>query len=375
MFLYSKNIIKFINNIKTTLKGVLSREIVLKVSGDRFYDRQKGYSYPIKVVIFNNRAMLGYFDPHFYELGFHERLMHANTELLENIIRHELAHYITFINHGDTAKPHGEEFRIFCQRMGWGEGVYKATTCLDDGVFTPLAEENNVLRKVQKLMALATSNNTHESEQAMIKSQQLLLKHNMEFNNIEVEEGEKIFLQRIMKQTKIDAKMRSIAQILETFFVNTVYNRVGGFTYLEIVGSATNIEIAEYVATTLQHQLEGLWDQVKKQQPGLKGTIAKNSFFMGVAKGYCNKINFLKKQCDSNTSNALILIEKKLKEANDMVYPRLGKSHSHAHYCSQSSSLGEQAGRRLNINPAVNNPSVSSETYLTFQPAILKGQA
>jgi hypothetical protein len=365
MLLYSKNIIKFINNIKAILKDVLSREICLKVFGDRFYDRRETHSYPIKIVIFNNQTKLGYFDPHFYELGFHECLMHSNKELLQNIIRHELAHYVTFINYGDTAKPHGDEFREFCRRMKWSEEVHKATLCLDEGTSIP-EEENHVLRKVQKLMALATSSNKHEAEQAMIKSQQLLLKHNIDFNNIE-DDDEKIFLKRIMKQTKKNAKMRSIALILETFFVNTIYNRIEGFTYLEVVGNATNVEIADYVASTLQHKLDILWNQAKKQQSSLKGAIAKSSFFLGVAKGYCDKINFLKTQYDSNTSNALILIEKKLKDANAMVYQRLTKSHSHAYHCSKSSWLGEQAGKELSINPAVNNDSKNSETYLSFK--------
>lgn len=346
---------------------MLSREIGLKIYGDRFYDRREEYSYPIKAVIFNNQALLGYFDPHFYELGFHECLMSSSREVLQNIIRHELAHYITFINYGDTVTPHGDEFRAFCKRMGWNEEVYKATTCHDDDICLTVAQENSILRKVKKLMALATSSNKHEAEQAMIKSQQLLLKHNIDVSNVEDDEEEKIFLKRIMKQTKKSAKMRSIAQILGTFFVNTVYNRSEGFTYLEVVGSATNVEIAEYVAKTLERELDTLWDQAKEQQPDLKGAIAKNSFFIGVARGYCNKIHFLKRQYDTNTSNALILIEKKLKYATAMAYPQLSKSSSHASYCSKSSQLGEQAGRELNINPAVNNYSNNSETYLSFQ--------
>jgi len=293
--------------------------------------------------------------------------MHSNREQLLNIIRHELAHYITFINYGNTVEVHGAEFRAFCQRMGWSEEVQKVTTCLDDQVFLPDTEESNVLRKVQKLMALAASNNKNEAEQAMIKSQQLLLKHNIDFRNNEGEDDEKIFLKRIMKQKKKNAKMHAIAKILETFFVNTVYNRQEGFTYLEIVGSAVNIEIAEYVANTLQHKLDTLWNQAKKQQLSLKGTIAKNSFFLGVAQGYCNKIHFLKRQYNSNTSTALIVIEKKLEDTKAMVYPRLTASNSHARYCSESSRLGEQAGRQLNINPAVNNPPKNSEAYLSFQ--------
>lgn len=366
MLIYSKKIIRFINNIKDILKDVLSKEIGLKVFGDRFYDRRQEYSYPIKIVIFNNKKMLGYFDPHFYEIGFHECLMQANRELLQDIIRHELAHYITFIKYGETVNAHGVEFKAFCMGKGWNENVFKATTCLDDNVNFHQAEENNLLRKVQKLMALTTSSNEHEAEQAMIKSQQLLLKHNIDFRNIENDNDEKILLKRILKQKKNDAKMRSIAHILGTFFVNTIYNRQKNYIYLEVIGNATNVEIAEYVANTLVHQLEMLWNLTKKQQPDLKGTIAKNSFFLGVAQGYCNKINFLKRQYDKNTFNALIVIEKKLQDAEAMVYPRLTKGRSNARYCSKSSSLGEQVGKKLNINPAVSNYPTDSKNYLSF---------
>ena len=105
--------------------------------------------------------------------------------------------------------------------MGWGEEVYKATSAWRGTRNASEMEESGVLRKVQKLMALATSSNKHEAEQAMIKSQQLLLKHNIESKYIGGEDEEKIFLKRIMKQKKENAKMRSIANILETFFVNT----------------------------------------------------------------------------------------------------------------------------------------------------------
>ncbi len=100
--------------------------------------------------------------------------MHCSRQQLHDVIRHELAHYLTFINHGAQAPSHGAEFRALCAQMGWGEEVYKATTCLDGGRNAPDIEESGVFRKVQKLMALATSSNKNEAELAMIKSQQLL---------------------------------------------------------------------------------------------------------------------------------------------------------------------------------------------------------
>jgi hypothetical protein len=365
MIIYSKKIIQFVNEIQHVVKFILANEIHLKVTRERFYNKSQTTSYPIKIVIFNNKSMLGYFESGFFEMGFHECLMHTNREQLYNVIRHELAHYMTFINHGEGVQPHGIEFKVFCQLLGWGEEVYRATICLESENAASDIEESGVLRKIQKLMALAASSNENEAEQAMIKSQQLLLKHNIDAKYIESEEEEKTVLKRIMKQKKENAKMRAIAKILETFFVSTVYCRSGDFIYLEILGSAVNVEIAEYVASVLENELERLWKQVQKQE-NLKGMIAKNSFFLGLAKGYCNKIQALKRDYNSETSRALMVIEKKLVDAKAMVYERLTFSRSSAGHCQKSSSLGEQMGKQLNINPGLNNATSRSTKLIAY---------
>jgi predicted SprT family Zn-dependent metalloprotease len=365
VIVYSKKIIRFVHEIKCVIKDILSREVCLKVAYDRFYDLRKQSSYPIKVVIYNNKSMLGYFDPNFYELGFNECLMYTNREQLRNVIRHELAHYITFINYGETTQPHAAEFKSFCQTMGWGEEVYKAAICLESGQNTSDLEESSIFRKVKKLMALATSSNEHEAQQAMIKSQQLLLQYNMESTYIEGEEDEKIFLKRIMKQKKKNAKMHSIATILETFFVSIVYNRVEDFIHLDVLGSAVNIEIVEYVASVLDVELDKLWSQAQ-QSANLRGTSAKNSFFLGLAKGYCNKIHALKREHTNDVTRALMVIEKKLTNARAMVYPRLSSTRSSVNYCPEASALGEQMGKQLKINPAINRSSNKSEALLVY---------
>lgn len=363
MFVYSLKIIQFISEIKRTVKDVLSKEACLKVTGSRFYDQRKEASYPIKVVVYNNKSMLGYFDPNFYELGFHECLMHTSRQQLHNLIRHEVAHYITFILYGGGIQPHAAEFRTVCRQMGWGEEVYLATTILDGPGNGAVIEESSVLRKVQKLMALAGSSNQNEAEQAMIKSQQLLLKHNMESTYIGGEDGEKLFLKRIMKQKKENAKMRAIAQILETFFVSVVYSRNEEAVYLEILGSAVNIEIAEYVAGVLDHEFEKLWGQAQRVFH-LKGKIAKNSFFLGIARGYCNKIQALKREYSSDVANALMVIEKQLVDAKAMVYERLSTTKSSGSYCKESSALGESMGRQLSINPALGGAPKASTALI-----------
>lgn len=364
IIVYSKKIVRFVNEIKSVVKDVLAKEVCVKVAGNRFYDERGRASYPVQVVVYNNKSMLGYFDADFYELGFHECLMHASRTQLHQVIRHELAHYMAFIQHGRTIEPHGPEFRAFCRQRGWGEEIYRATVCLEGGQNGSVIEESSVFRKVQKLMALAASSNKHEAELAMIKSQQLLLKHNMESAYLGEEDEEKVVLKRIMKQKKENAKMRSIARILETFFVGAVYSRAGDFTYLEILGSAVNVKIADYVATFLHGELDKLWEQAQEQNH-LRGAVAKNSFFLGLAKGYCNKIQALKREYTSDVANAVMVIEKKLIDARDLAYQRLSFTKRGGSYCGTSAGVGEQMGRQLNINSAIGGSSKNSEALIS----------
>lgn len=364
MTIYSKKIFLFIEELKLTIKDILAREVGLKVFGDRFHDWGKRYSYPITVVIYNNKNMLGYFDPDFLEIGFHQRLMYIDRGQLANIVRHEVAHFLAFIKYGGVILPHGREFKSICKELGWDEEVFRASMKLETEATLPNDRDSSVLRKIEKLMALSTSSNPNEAEQALIKSQQLLLKHNLESKYIGSEE-EFFVLKRILKQKRENSKMRAIAQILKTFFVSTVYTRGGDYIYLEILGDKVNIEIAEYVAGILELEFDRLWLQAQRQMH-LKGTVAKNSFFLGIARGYCRKVESLMRSNQSEATSALMVIEKQLAEMRDRVYNRLSSKKSSASYCPNSAALGEIMGRQLKINPALNNSPAKSESLIGY---------
>lgn len=352
MLVYSQQIIQFVSEIQGFVKDILSREARLKVFGERFYNASQTVSYPIKIVVFTNEIMLGYFDPHFFELGFAECLMGASKKRVQDVIRHELAHYITFIQYGKTATPHSYEFKDICQRMGWGKEVYEANQNIEIIKENFLSEKSCIFRKVQKLLALASSKNVHEAELAMMKSREILLKHNIESSFIQAIDEEKIFLKRIMKQKRLNARMKAIGRILQTFFVNVVYVRSKEYIHLEILGSAAHIEIAEYVAGVLEHELDVLWNQARKQSQ-LKGALAKNSFFFGLAKGYCDKVEALKNEYSEKVAHSLIVLEQKLIHAKEMIYPRLCATKSNRSYSLQASLLGEHMGKQLTIHSSL----------------------
>lgn len=357
---YSRKIASFLQKLEVSVKDILAKEACLRPFGNRFYDRSGRFSYPIRIVLYNNKSMLGYFDPEFYELGFHETLMGVKKTVLENILRHEIAHYLTCIEHGPHVEAHGAAFKDLCKKLGWGEEVYRASICLEEQ--EPL-EESSLVRKVQKLMALTASTNQYEAELALMKSRELLLKHNLESTLPHDTEEERFFVKRLLQRKREDGKMRAIAKILETFFVSIVYSRGSEYTYLEVVGNGANVEIAEYVATFLDHELDTLWKSVAKTLPS-KGVRAKNSFFLGLAKGYCNKVEALKRSYDPGATKSLILLENKLTEAKSLIYKHLSKKNTTHSQCLASSRAGEKAGQNLQINRALSSPTTSAHPYL-----------
>ncbi len=347
MFVYSEKIIRFINQIKFTLKKILVEEVRLKVNGDRFYDKS-GRSFPIKIVIFNKKNKLGYFDSDFLELGFHQSVIYHSYEGLTNLIRHELAHYLTFIKHGGGILPHGNEFKSICKELNWGKQVYEAVTTFEP---IPLLEKSSIARKIEKLIALGASPNPHESSLAMLKSRELLLKHNITES---FESEAEVILKRLLKQKRLNAKIQSIAHILETFFVNIVFSYSNEGVCLEITGNAVNIEIAEYIASILDIELDRLWES-----SGLTGLSAKNSFFDGIARGYCKKIEDLNNSSTKETSTALMKIENTLTIAKSLIYPRLSQTRSSRKSCPFASNLGQKAGKNLEFKKGIANVSNS----------------
>ena len=346
MLEYSSATVAYIKKIHEIACQILANELGFLVKGNRFVDKANGYSYPISIVIFESNQTLGYFDPAFYELGFNKLLMSKSHERLTNVIRHELAHYALYLKHADTVKPHGNEFKNFCAKMGWDTEVSKASFC-ESSYEDRKKEDPSILRKVKKLIALSESSNVSEAEQAMLKSQKLLLKHHLESPSNETEEV--AFVKRVLFKKSQSAKLRAIAKIVETFFVSTIFHKGRNGVAMEVLGEKHNVEIAEYIASTLDVHLDLLWKDARKKHPTLSGKTAKNSFFTGVAKGYCEKVSILNKKHPKESRQALICIENRLEIFKQLAYPKLSFARSRNTLCHSSSLIGKEFGKSLRL--------------------------
>ena len=365
MFLYSETVHTFLARVRSYAKEILEREMHFKISRSRLFYR--GIYYPINFVVYEG-PNLGYWDYRSYQIGINKRVMlSAKTEVIKDILRHELAHMLMTYLYGPTFTPHSPEFRELCRSYGWGENVSAARSDIEtenQKIEGDLASEK-LIEKIKKLLSLASSTNPYEAELATIKANELLLKHNLEKLSLLEKSEEEVWVKRVLSTSRNSAKIHAIYEILQTFFVAPVFNYGKGVLYLEVTGSRTNVELADYVANFLDQELERLFSVYQKEHSDLKGQRAKNSFFKGMAEGYVEKIKKTQKEVSLAEGKELIVLEQDLKRQMRLAYSRLGSTSTSRREDSYSKNLGRKAGQNLSIHGAISKGVSKIKGYLT----------
>lgn len=329
--LYSQTILSFLKKVKKLAHHILEEEMGLKIGRSRFY--WKSSSFPLNFVVFDHPSRLGYFTASHYEIGINKLFLLEKDEEIKNLLRHELAHYMTFLEFGINVPSHGKEFRMICNRYGWPSEISKAQVPIEKAI-----KNHRIAEKVRKLLSLADSHHPQEAESATIKAKELLLKYNLSLHETE----EETIIKRVFEKKRSNGKLQAIAEILRSFFVYPIFNHGKNAVYLEIIGERVNVEVAEYVSYFLDRHFEDLW---KSRKSPIKGLAEKNAFYRGIAKG------FLSKEKDSNPG--LIRIEKALTERVHTIYPHLSFRKTSYRHSNHAEKEGIRVGKTLKIREGI----------------------
>ena len=366
MLFYSRSALSFVRRLENYAWNILVHEIGVRVRQTRFL--MNGYTWSVDIACFEDPKILGYFDSESLLVGVNRLLMvQVGDDFLKNLLRHELAHYMCYILYGQDIPDHGKKYRAMCRNFGWGDEVFSAKVDKNDVSLSlqKSGEDEKILSRIKKLMALGSSSNRHEADAATVKANDLLVKYNMEKASLNLDDmdEEAYYVLVVASAPKNNATLRALSLILKNFMVRPIYSRKENSTALEIVGTRLNVELAAYVADFLQHEFKYLWKKAQKENPSLKGMVAKNSFLRGMAKGLDQKLQAAKKHTVNN-KNQLMLIETSLERAVEMAYPRLRLSRSKFRHCSKGASLGVEAGKNISIHPGLNKSGSGSTELL-----------
>lgn len=206
------------------------------------------------------------------------------------VLKHEMAHqYVDELVGVVDESAHGPEFRRICERLG----IDGRASGIPD--LPPDAEEQRVLDRVAKLLALAESPNVHEAEAAMAAAQKLLLKHNLEGRAHAHARG--FAYRHVGAATSRHAEHEKILGTLlgRHFFVEAIWIPIYApqegrrVTVLELCGTPANLDIAEYVHRYLLETGERLWRDHRRAH-AIDTDRDRRTFLAGVMTGFASKL-------------------------------------------------------------------------------------
>lgn len=299
--------------------------------------------------------------------------MQHSWDVTLSVFKHELAHQIvTDLLGGDGG--HGPLFERACDMIGVphafrgasGDAPRTIGELRDERIDS---ENMRMLDKVRKLLSLARSGNENEAFLAMQKANELIEKYNID--RIEQDRAAR-FVYAIInhRRKRIENYQRRICTILmDHFFVETVcsslYDPIDGQTYqtIELLGTAENVRVAEYVYHFLMNQMEVLWKAYQRKRSG-PAARNKRSYRLGVLKGFHDKLDRQAKErmrqrrpeaVGSVTLSALIRSEDHgLRSFVAMRFPRLSMRRSAgARIDYRTYQAGMEDGNRLTLHKGI----------------------
>jgi hypothetical protein len=209
--------------------------------------------------------------------------------VVREVCKHEMAHqFVDEVLGIQDQSAHGPAFEALCRQHGIDASATGLPAAGPEG-------GHPVLRRIARLLALATSPNVHEAEAAMQQARRLMLKHNIDAAAAAAREG---FTFRHVGQPRrrIDAHEQVLAGLLaDHFFVEVIwvpsYRPLEGRSgrVLELCGTPANLDVAEYVHGFVLETGERLW-RAHKRAHRIPGDRERRRFLLGVVIGFEEKL-------------------------------------------------------------------------------------
>ncbi|MDP6978025.1 MAG: DUF2786 domain-containing protein [Myxococcota bacterium] len=357
MRVFSASIESFLARLDAMIRPLLRDEFGVKVGRTRF-ETLDGWTWPIRLVAIDDKDRLGYFDAEGCTIAVHKRLMYtAKDRVLKDLLRHELAHYFTYIafhESGLDTRTHGPQFQATCDRYGVPDAARRAScdvTSENDAIEGELANEA-AIAKIQRLLALAKSDNEHEAELALLRANELMVRHNLDaaaaLGGAHGADETEYCVAVVIPCKRSSPRVSAIADILTEYFVYPVQTREG----LEVTGTRANVEQAHYIADVLDRALAASWKRARGESHGVR--LREKPFMEAAAASYLAKLRHAKAQVDMRDQRALTRLATELEWAGQGIQGG-GLRTSTVWYepCAASTSRGARAGERLEIQRGV----------------------
>jgi len=294
---------------------------------------------------------------------------------VREILHHEMAHQLAHeILGGQFEKPHGPAFQRACIMLRANPKASGTYPTLEDRIHTEIStDEDRLLVRIQKLMALAESSNQHEAELAMTKANELMTRFNISsIKNNTKRSYESLFVGKpSLRQTR-DTRFLSIL-LNRFYYVECVWvpayvvekDKMG--RVLELSGTPQNIQIAEYVYYFVRNFIESQWKKYKKEKK--ISHHRRSDFAEGIIEGFQFKLKRQQRRMKRNSPDeerALINIsDPGLTEYLSSRYPNMSTHRTTASNVNASVvNDGRLVGQQLVISKGISSQGNCSQPLM-----------
>jgi hypothetical protein len=234
---------------------------------------------------------------------------------VREVLHHEMAHQLAeeVLGAGQES-PHGPTFQEAACLLRANPRASGDFPLPEERIFSREShrDEDRVLLRVKKLLALAESRNRHEAEAAMGKAHELILKYNLDLSERHGDrEFESVFVGR--PALRHPREEYQLARLLQDFYFvrgiwmpSFVLEKAKMGRVLEISGTIQNIEMASYVHQFVWHFIQARWQDYNSDKR--LNRYRKTDFATGIIEGFRSKLESMRKT-EKRPGQALIKLE------------------------------------------------------------------
>ncbi|MFI5299017.1 MAG: SprT-like domain-containing protein [Polyangiales bacterium] len=275
------------------------------------------------------------------------------------VLKHEMAHqYVDEVLGVTDETAHGPRFRQVCETIGIDPAAAGLPTV--DAVASD--EATRVLDKIRKLLALAESPNRNEAESAAAAAQRLLLKHNLD--RVADTNARGYAVRHLGEPTgRVSEADNRLATILEAhFFVDVIWISVyrpregKRGSVLELCGTPSNLEIAEYVHAFLKSTADRLWREHQRAD-GVRSNRDRRRFVAGVMAGFDKKL--ASEKIAAKQAGLVWVGDADLSRFFRRRHPHIRRSSYGGGHRGEAFARGHAAGTAIQLHRGVGGAAVS----------------
>lgn len=297
-------------------------------------------------------------------------------DAVREVLVHEMAHqYVHEVLHCSHETAHGPAFHKACDRLKANPNASGSYPPLTDRLNQDDAsDEDKILGKIRKLLALGKSDNPHEAQAALAKARMLIEAFNVECIDrhkdpdfISVFVG-KPALRRFKEDYLIARLLVDHYHVYGIWVSAFVLDKGKMGRVFEITGRPENVKTAAYVYDFILNHMNMAWHTLNSSRT--MGRYKKSDFASGLIQGFSSKLDQEKQQELSLTPREKALVDLSRQDPALMAYtsykyPRIRRfTRPDRSGDPNIRKKGEDIGRKLALSKAVEHQGTTIKALI-----------